>query len=81
MSKTVRLKRTSEGYKFVGSYEIAALLSTNLNTPALQSKNNRHIFVVRFKEDRYQLAASVLAIVGVDTIEIVDPLQLSPKLK
>ena len=80
MPKTVRLKRTTEGYKFVGSSEIAALLSTNLNTPALQSKDNRHVFVVRFKEDRYQLAAAVLAIVGVDTIEIVDPLQLSPKL-
>jgi hypothetical protein len=81
MPNTVRLKRTSEGYKFVGNYEIAALLSTNLNTPAKQSKVNRHIFTVGFKEDHYRLVAAVLAIVGVDTIEIVDPLQLSSKLK
>jgi hypothetical protein len=80
-SKSVRFRKTLTGYRFVGSYEIAALLSTNLNTPATQSTANRHLFIVEIKEEMYTRAAGALATVGIDSIEIVHKLSFSPDIK
>lgn len=77
MPKLVKFTKRPDGYRFQGSYEIAALLSTQLNTPATQSTVNHHIFTVDFPESMYTRAVGALGSLGVEEIEVFIPLKLT----
>ena len=76
MPKLVKFSKLSDGYRFRGSYEIAALLSTQLNTPATQSKANPHIFTVDISDRLYTRAVGALGSLGVEEIEVTIPLKI-----
>ena len=71
-SATVELRKAGESWEYQGAYSVAAYLSSQLNTPAIQDKTNRHRFTVTMPDERKERAIAVLNILGYE-VNLVIP--------